>query len=365
MGNRSPKNPPPPERAKSTIKIPEKQPTPKDAPSSEGKDWAIMGIGLFLGFASLGINDPWLFFICLVLSWSCFIYLGIVHSNFTHKTLFCIFGTVVFIIGAFRAYYYSQNQAQISQRDTVAQFDALGVRIGDQKREFHNQTMMLSSKLDAVRSDLLVSQKEQQNIEMMLATNTAYDPNLRERIIAAHQHVEEINSQTDDLNTWLSSYISKVRDREALAQIQREKFINEKQSQYQEFFQCYNYAINSFTNMLGIIATSKGDLLDIKGNGLPAKIDPYGPNTKIAEIKFIKTSGMNFEIDLLPSDPQLCIRGSGSTFGINSFGGGGLDIPNEPHEVIHFSLDNYKTTFDERLRILISYQVYKFSNTNQ
>jgi hypothetical protein len=369
MGNENPEalSPPRSEAGKPKVEIPERQPPFNGGePKSERKDLAFMGIGLFLGFASLATSDPWLFFSCLILAWACFIYIAIAHSNFTYKTLFCVFGTMIFIIGAFRAYYYSQNQAQASQRETVGRFERLGGRIDNQKKEYHYQTITMSSKIDTLRSNLLAFQEEQQIIMMALATNSSYSPEFRERMIASHKKYLELHTEVDDLKTYMANLRGRDKDERALNQIQREQQINDKQSKYTQLFVCFEYAIQSFTNILTEEAALYDDKIDFTFYGLPPSVNPEN-NTPIpvADIKLQKNKGCTFQIVLLPFDPQLVINGHGS-FGMNSTrGGGGVNVDGGTAHNFQFTLDSYKIQIDEAIGRLVLNQESILSNTNK
>lgn len=202
-----------------------------------------------------------------------------------------------------------------------------------------------------------------------IMTNKSFNSETRQALIESDQTFQDLNSQTDDLNAWLDSLRGKMRDRRASAQIQHEQIEKENQSSYEKSFQCFNYAVKSFTNMLGKIATLKDDKIDSNFHGLPIIINPDKPET-LASIKFQKNPEWNFQIILdgttsPPSVLTLHIIGAGSFFEVNAGNGVVMRIPNMPDYSVVVPADNYKSQIDEAFGYLIIYLNDQSTNTNK
>jgi hypothetical protein len=155
-----------------------------------------------------------------------------------------------------------------------------------------------------------------------------------------------------------------MRDKRALIKIQQDKDASDRQSRYHKDFQIFNYAVASFTNLIGEEAASKNDAIDSNFHGLPLNIDTDKPEI-IGDIKFTKKSDYDFQIQLngSGSDSEITLRisGFGAQFVMNSKGGG-ISMPNFNSG---FSLSDveYKKPIDEAFGYLIIYLDDKASNT--
>ena len=66
---------------------------------------------------------------------------------------------------------------------------------------------------------------------------------------------------------------------------------------YENYLPCFNYAAESFTNILGKFAALKDDKIDSNFHDLPIIINP-GQSETIANIKFQKNTNYDFRIIL-------------------------------------------------------------------
>jgi hypothetical protein len=244
----------------------------------ETKDWAVMGLGVSIGFASFAISDPWLFFPCLIIAWGCFIYLATVHSNFQHKIRFCVSGSIIFFIGASRAYFYSEHQAQTAQRDNASQYKLVTEELSKTRKEMHEQFSSLvrdfSVSANIAPSVRIAVLKDQQAKVLQEKTNLIQAASLipvndldLESMRAERENREAIQEKQDRADE-LQLAMNKIKSDEKAAadkaiqmaqqqnnQEQAEKIASEQNQQYAEIF---DYTIQKLDTMLVVLSTETG-----------------------------------------------------------------------------------------------------------
>jgi hypothetical protein len=187
----------------------------------------------------------------------------------------------------------------------------------------------------------------------MFATNSTYDPYLRERVIASHENVDDISLQADDLKLWVASLNGRYSDREALQKIEHEKSLQKNRVWYETGFKYFDYAAGSLTNMLTKIAKLKGDKFVIQSNGLPTVLDDVPSN--LTNMKLENTAGWEFRF-VWEGDPALRIFSGESCLCINGGGTVDLTIPGLPMEEFQITTNNYKQPLEEHLKLMIAYR---------
>lgn len=186
----------------------------------------------------------------------------------------------------------------------------------------------------------------------MFATNTMYDPSLRERVVASHEKVEDLNLQADDLQLWLDSLNGRLKDREALARIEHEKQLKQNQIAFQSGLQYFDYAVNSLTNILTKIAHLKGDKMAGEFKGLPSKPEDFP--LKVADLKLQNNPGWEFEVTW-SGDSALRVMSGGACLCVNCNGSANLAIPGLPIDEFQVATNNYKQSIEDRLKLIIAY----------
>jgi hypothetical protein len=229
---------------------------------------------------------------------------------------------VVCILGSGAVSLYQSKTADKDQKDLKQ----------DQKDLKHDLSEVSSklTQISTLRQQYEDLREQYEKQITYIVTNRSFSPETRQAIIESDKKFQDFNSQADDLNTWLAALKGEFRDKHASAQMQHEKVVKEKQANYQNFSQCFDYAISSFTNLLGKLAALKSDQIDTTLHDLPANVDPEGPIIRIADIKFKKNADWNFNINLNPAGPQIEINGNGAALALNATGGGALYISGEP-----------------------------------
>jgi len=204
-----------------------------------------------------------------------------------------IYRSIFIILGlAFLALTWIQyGDQQKKEKESAQQIQTLNFNQTNLEHTF-------KTKIDVLQSNLLSFQKEQQDIEMELAKNSSYDPNLRERIIASQEKYNNLNFQTDDLNAWVAGLQGHLKDKRAVAQIQKEKEMAANQVFYKQNLPYFEDAIMTLTNFLGKAATQMHDNAIITYCGLPTIIAPDVLETNVGEIKFQTNADWDFKISI-------------------------------------------------------------------
>lgn len=219
-----------------------------------------------------------------------------------------------------------------------------------------NQTNLdhtVQVRMDSIQSNLLYSQSQQRKIEMMFATNTTYDPELRKLVISSHENVEDISLQADDLKLWLNSLEGRLDDTEALSKIQHEEQLKKNRNAYQNGFRYFDFAANALTNMVAKIAIIKGDKIDEQFKGLPTVNDDFPQD--MGSIGLKNTPGWNFRFEW-NGDNALRIYGEkGSVLTINGADHSELKIPGLPTDDFQVVTNDYKQALETRLKLMIAH----------
>jgi hypothetical protein len=232
----------------------------------------------------------------------------------------------------------------------------------------NNQTNLeqtFHAKFDNLQSNLLAFQMQQREIEMTLATNSTYDSKVRERVIASHEKLEDLNLKADDLKLWMESIKGRFQDKQALAEIQHENDLKQKRLEYEQGFPYFDYAFNSLTNMLGQVAKLKNDKLETDCQGVPLTINPEKSPMRMGNIKLLKTPGWEFFMGW-DGDGSLRIYDLGrhSQLAINYSGSMELTISGLPNDDFSVSTNDFRNPIDQRLKMLIAYRDLMSSKTN-
>ena len=208
------------------------------------------------------------------------------RARWIYRSIFIFLGLVLL---AFTWIQYGDQQRK--EKESAKQIQTLNINQTNLEHTF-------KTKIDVLQTNLSAFQEEQQNIEMQLATNSAYDPNLRERIIASHEKYNNLNLQTDDLNAWAAGLRGHLKDKRAAAQIQKEKEMAANQAFYKQNLPYFEDAIMILTNLLGKAATQIHDKAVVTYGGLPTIIAPDVVETNVGEIKFQTNADWDFKISI-------------------------------------------------------------------
>jgi hypothetical protein len=129
---------------------------------------------------------------------------------------------------------------------------------GKEKRDLSAQITDVRSNLTAINT----LRNQYDSLVQYAMTNININSDARQNLINSDEKYQDLNARDDNMNDWLTALRGKFRDQDAAAQIQHEKEVRQKQSDYQKLFHCANYLVNSLTNMVGKIAILDGDKID-------------------------------------------------------------------------------------------------------
>lgn len=250
-------------------------------------------------------------------------------------------------------------------------------QLHDQITNLTSRATSQSSQIKSINSNQLALTEQNQTLLRELATNSSINLDLRQRIADSNRRFETVGSQITDLNAWETQLKSKLENRQVSLKIQREQAIQGMQSEYERGKPLYDYAIRTLTDMLGKIATLKGDKVSSNYQGLPSLADPDLPNLNVGETKFLINSNWDFQAILVgPENNHRSLRIHSKNPNTPSFEigivasesgnfGTYLHIPGEDSIDIIGPVAEYKKTIDEALGNLIAAEVIRLSNTNQ
>lgn len=262
-------------------------------------------------------------------------------------------------------------------KDATKKEEEFGKRLNDLQtnllQDSETGKKELNARLDTVTARLAaigILRQQYENLVQFVLTNKLISPEAKQIVIATDGKFQILNSQADDLNTWLSGLNGKLRDLRATDRLAHENQMEQIKNDYTQRFQCVNYAINSFSNMLGKVAMAKSDRMNFVLNGFPQTVDPEtsgSTNTEryAGKAKLEKNAGWDFDVILAANGPELFINGKDSSFTMNVGDGHGVVfIPDHTFD-FHFPSENCKTLIAEYLGFIIANQEEKTANTNR
>jgi hypothetical protein len=275
---------------------------------------------------------------------------------------------IVCILAAGVVSVYQAMDTQKQQTETERHFNEFKTNLlqssENQKKELNKQIGYVTNQLNIVNG----LRQQYENLMAYILTNKSIGPDEKQSAIESYKKFEVLNSQLDDLNDWEAKFRSKVMEKRASEQIDKDNHLKAKQAEYKNSIQCFNYTITTFINMLKKVADRKGDSVVSDYQSLPPAIISE-ESINVAEIKFETNADWDFKITLFSrGDPfwQLNIDAKdGGRFCIDSGGDNILDCADFHDSGARFSMDNYKKTIYDDLGEFIAYEDTTLSKTNK
>ena len=129
--------------------------------------------------------------------------------------------------------FYSEKNEQQMRVDFGDRLDKLGGNVDKEKSELSVKIGDVDSKLATVNS----LQQRYENLVDKVLSNPSYSQEVRRAIIEDDKtNAEALGVQLGDLNAWQAAIRAKIRDKRASDQIEHEKWLKEKQSEYLKGF---------------------------------------------------------------------------------------------------------------------------------